>query len=71
MPAKHRQVHPSLRAQPRIEEITIVLDSNALDRFFGELCSFLGHLLFGGVQPPKRHANHPKHDNEQNNDLSG
>jgi hypothetical protein len=35
------KIHSRLRTEPRIEEINVVLDSNFLNGFPGEMCSFL------------------------------
>jgi len=37
---RSRKIHARLRTEPRIEEISVVLDSNFLERFVGEISSF-------------------------------
>jgi len=66
---RRREVHARLGTKPRIKEIYVVLDRDVLDRFFGEHCSFFGHHLFGGVQPPKRGAKQPQYNDKQYNNL--
>ena len=39
---RSRKIHARLRTEPRIKEINIVLDSNFLERFVGEISSFFG-----------------------------
>jgi hypothetical protein len=68
---RRRKIHALLRTEPRIEEISVVLDRNFLERFLGKLCSFFGRILFVGIKPPPRATNQRHHDNEQNNDLPG
>jgi hypothetical protein len=68
---RRRKIHARLRAEPRIEEIRIVLDSNFLERFVGKVSSFFGRILFVGIKPPPRATKQGHHNNEQNNDLPG
>jgi hypothetical protein len=65
------KIHARLRTEPRIEEITIVLDRNFLERFLGKRCSFLGRILFVGIKPPPRATKQHQHDDEQNHNLPG
>ena len=68
---RRRKIHARLWTEPRIEEITIVLDSNFLERFLGKICSFLGRILFVGIKPPPSATKQRQHNDEQNNDLPG
>ena len=68
---RRRKIHARLRTKPRIEEISVVLDSNFLERFLGKLCSFFGRILFAGIKPPPRATKQRQHYDEQNNDLPG
>ena len=68
---RSRKIHARLRTEPRIEEISVVLDSNFLDRFPGKRCSFLGRILFVGIKPPPRATKQRQHNDEQNHNLPG
>ena len=68
---RSREIHARLRTEPRIEEISVVLDSNFLDRVSGKCCSFLGCILFIGIKPPPCATKQRQHYDEQNNDLPG
>jgi len=68
---RSRKIHARLRTKPRIEEISVVLDSNFLERFLGKPCSFPGRILFVGIKPPPRATKQRQHDDEQNHNLPG
>jgi hypothetical protein len=68
---RNRIIHSRLRTEPRIEEISVVLDSNFLERFLGKPCSFPGRILFVGIKPPPRATKQRQHDDEQNHNLPG
>ncbi len=68
---RSRKIHARLRTEPRIEEISVVLDSNFLERFLGKPCSFPGRILFVGIKPPPRATKQRQHDDEQNHNLPG
>jgi hypothetical protein len=68
---RSRKIHARPRTKPRIEEISVVLDSNFLDRFLGKPCSFPGRILFVGIKPPPRATKQRQHDDEQNHNLPG
>jgi hypothetical protein len=68
---RSRKIHALLRTEPRIEEISVVLDRNFLDRFLGKPCSFLGRILFVGIKPPPRATKQRQHDDDQNHNLPG
>jgi len=68
---RSRKIRARLRTEPRIEELRVVLDSNFLERFLGEVCSFPAGILFVGIKPPPRATKQRQHNDEQNNDLSG
>ena len=63
------KIHARLRAEPRIKEINVVLDSNFLKRFVGKIPSFFGRILFVGIHPPPCATEQRQYDDEQNNDL--
>jgi hypothetical protein len=65
------KIHARLRTEPRIEEINIVLDSNFLERFVGELSSLFGRILFVGIKPPPCATKQHHYDDEQNHNLPG
>jgi hypothetical protein len=54
-----------------LKKLTVVLDSNFLNRLVGKVCSFLGRILFVGIKPPPRATKQRQHDDQQNNDLPG
>jgi hypothetical protein len=68
---RSRKIHARLRTEPQIEEITIVLDRNFLERFLGKLTSFFGRILFVGIKPPPCATKQRHHDDEQNHNLPG
>jgi hypothetical protein len=68
---RSRKIHARLRAEPRIEKINVVLDSNFLDRFLGERRSFVGRILFIGRKPPPRASKQRHNDYDQNHNLPG
>jgi hypothetical protein len=68
---RYWEVHVCLRAKPCVEKIDVMLDSNSLDRILCKICPFPGHLLFGGVQIPKRAADQYQYNDNQDNDLPG
>jgi hypothetical protein len=59
---RNRIIHARPRTEPRIEEISVVLDSNFLERFLSKVCSFLGCTLFVGIQPPPRATKQRQHN---------
>ena len=68
---RSRKIHARLRTEPGIEEVDVVLDSNFLDRLVGKVSSFLGRILFVGIEPPPC-ANKQQHqDDEHNQNLPG
>jgi hypothetical protein len=68
---RSRKIHPCLRTEPRIKEITVMLDSNFLERFLGKRCSFPGRIRFVGIKPPPRTTKQHEHDDHQNHNLAG
>jgi len=68
---RSRKIHARMRTEPRIEEISVVLNSNFLDRFPGKRRSFLGRILFVGIKPPPRATKQRQHNDEQNHNLPG
>jgi len=68
---RRRKIHARLRTEPRIEKITIVLDSNFLHRVPGKCCSFPGCILFVGIKPPPRATKQRQNNDQQNNNLPG
>jgi hypothetical protein len=68
---RSRIIHARLRTEPRIEEISVVLGANFLERFPGKCCSFSGRILFAGIQPPPSATKQRQHDDEQNHNLPG
>jgi len=60
---RSRKIHARLRTEPGIEEVDVVLDSNLLDRLVGKVSSFLGRILFVGIEPPPC-ANKQQHQDD-------